>query len=169
MPTPILEITNGVAGDAVQLFDPASICIAVDGAASPELPLDGSPMITEQWTFTIKGKDQNAFAYQIQRLKRLLNQVNEFGTSSMWTRPIYLRQKGDCEENDRFAMLREAQSLEFPSVFDRAMRKDAVATEATMKLVREHPWRSKPPGQLGSDDISVLGRPAITLAPSSRT
>jgi len=167
MPTPILEITNGVPGDAVQLFDPASICIAVDGAASPELPLDGSPMITEQWTFTIKGKDQNAFAYQVQRLKRLLNQVNEFGTSSMWTRPIYLRQKGDCEENDRFAMLREAQSLEFPSVFDRAMRKDAVATEVTMKLVREHPWRSKPPGQLGSDDVAVLGRPAITLAPSN--
>ena len=142
----MLQLTNGFI--SVEMFDPESICIAIDGSKSPALPLLDINRITEQWTFHIKDADANGLAKQVQRLKKLLNQVNEFGYTGMWSRQVYIRQQGDCEDNERIAFVREVREIDFPSILEHPGRK-GLLVGVQMTIIREHPWRSRPPGTLG--------------------
>ena len=162
---PVFVLSDG--NEEIDLFDPRSLCILPDGSKSTALPLGDEPAITEQWRFSLAAQSPDGLAVKIQRLKRLINRANEFSQTGMWTRHVYIHQQGDCESNERYAFVREVSQLDFPSVFDQPARAGHVLTPVQMTLVREHPWRTKPPGQLGSTDTTVLGRPAITLGPSN--
>jgi hypothetical protein len=159
-----------MSGDTViDMYNPESMCIAIDGSKSSIMPLDDSNKIMEQWTFHIKADGANGLAKQVQRLKKLANQANEFSYSSLWGNQVHLHQQGDCEENERIALVRQIRDIDFPSAMEHPGRA-GLLVGVQMSILREHPWRTKEPGVHGveenEDDAVLHGRPGIDLAPS---
>jgi hypothetical protein len=64
--------------------------------------------------------------------------------------PVFIKQQTTGESNERYSMVYGSPELEFPGLFDLPFEANSDIEFFSLTIIREHPWGSLAPGQIGS-------------------
>ena len=129
-----------------------------DGWKPGSFALDASEehKIPEVYSIVLKQTSHDAIATAVQTFVGLLRDAYRYHKGTQ-DEPVLIKQQTTGESKERYSLVFGSPELEFPGLFDLPFEANTDLEFFSLTIVREHPWGSLAPGQIGS---------AITLVES---
>lgn len=113
------------------------------------ISMDAGNRVVDGFEIRLKGSSHDNAASQVQTFVKLLRDAYLYHQEPWQNEPVYLQVQTTGESNDRFALIFASPELEWPDLFDFPFEGDSELDALGLSVIREHPWTSEAPGQLG--------------------
>jgi len=150
------KLTDGTT--EVDLTSSSGFQYLVDGAGNyslmDEMGIGMSGDVLEDMILKLTASGHDNAATQLQTLNKLLKKAYDYFHTNWQTTPVYLEAKTSGETNSRYALVKGVKDVEHGKLYDMVFSEKNLLLGFRVGIIREHPWRSFRPGNIGTSIAS---------------